>query len=590
MEQPVAQISNDLDTFLDFIYGGLEGYIYMAASAPKGSEEDWEQRFFKWPEQRNKIAPVLANASKTHEIYMCPSVFETPKNGQRENFKCAQVVWADFDGNAPELSTYSAAPSLVVQSSEENNQHVYWKLTEPITASDALEDINQRIYASYQADSSWDAVRLLRPPTTLHHESGNTVSIVHREEIAYELEAFHVLAPPPKKEEPAFQLGTLPTLETVLLQYAIPIDLQGLLGKSKSEVTDRSASLMNAAYSCCQSGMKDVEVFVVLQALATKWGKFEGRKDKEKQLSNIVTRARQKYPDILPEPEPEEETEEAYNPFFIWTYDTLLTAEVEFDWVVEGMLMERGNMLMAGPGGIGKSQIMMDAMKHIACGKDWLHYKIKRPYKIGYLSLEMGIVENQIFMRSQDKNFTDEDRVLINQNLDTLTIGESLPLNVKAGQDILLQLIEERGWEGVFIDSVGSAILGNINNAETVQPFTNFNDKIRNRLGCFLWYIHHTRKSGPGQSGPTSQDDVYGDQYLVNRCTSAYGVLHAKDGLIRVRNFKNRLAAREDDYLIERTKNLGFLEVNSNTATESLNLIDNSGSIEKLNGANGIEL
>lgn len=565
MEPQVSNVDN-LDNFIDFLYEGLEGYVYVAAM-PAGKPEQWKQLFIEYPADADRVKRVIRGTTNVGEVYIGPALYKTPDGGaERSNFKCSNVAWADFDGNAPEWDSLIKHPSMVVQSSKDENQHVYWRLTEPLYDVDTLENINRRIQVNYGADAScWPAVHVLRPPETFNHKRDKSpVKLVHSDSISYDADVFNSLPSLTAEELPQFVLGEVPDLETVILQYAIPPDLQLLLKRSKEEQQarpdGRSHGLMNAAYICCEMGMSDVETFVILKYLDATWEKFSNRKDQDKQLSKIIVKARTKYPDVLPTAQDEDNRGD--NPLLIFDYMSFLETEINVPWVIEGMLMGGGNMLMAGKSGIGKTQISLQWMKHIALGKDYLGHVVVEPMKIGFLSLEMGHPDLQVFMRTQDKDLNDEERALLKQNLDIIPWGEAFPLNLPLWQEQLKVLIEQRGWQGVFIDSIGSAILGNINSQEVVQVFTNFNDHIRKKYGVFLWYIHHTRKAAVGQNGSSSQDDIYGDQYLVNRCTSAYGILPGKGGTIKVRNFKNRLAKIEEDYHLDRTDNLNFIRVN----------------------------
>lgn len=202
-------------------------------------------------------------------------------------------------------------------------------------------------------------------------------------------------------------------------------------------------------------------------------------------------------------------------------------------------------------------------MFHLAAGKNFLHYTIPKPQKINFFSLEMGDIElkhllSTTYATKMIEIFTPEEIILVNQNLKLLPFGESLPLNTQQGQDVFIEYMERDRPDGVFVDSVGSAVLGSINDGSNVQNLTNFNDKVRKRYNCFLWYIHHMRKQSQGNKSYGSGDDVYGDVYLTNRATSVYTMSNAKDGLIRVRNTKQRHSIKEDPYLLERVLNGSF--------------------------------
>ncbi|HEY0750014.1 MAG TPA: hypothetical protein VGD26_02595, partial [Chitinophagaceae bacterium] len=99
---------------------------------------------------------------------------------------------------------------------------------------------------------------------------------------------------------------------------------------------------------------------------------------------------------------------------------------------------------------------------------------------------------------------------------------------------------------------------------EDVQELINFNDRTRKKYGVSFWYIHHMRKSTNGGHQPSTQDDIYGNQYLLNRATSSYGVLRGRDGLIKIKNFKNRLAPTEADFYVKREDNLSFSKIEQN--------------------------
>ena len=91
-----------LDDFIAFLFEGLEGLIYVAAKTLPTGEDDttmeWKQEFFNYPEDITKVKRVIKEVSKTHEIYLAPALFSSPK-ATKENFKVSNVIWADFDLN-----------------------------------------------------------------------------------------------------------------------------------------------------------------------------------------------------------------------------------------------------------------------------------------------------------------------------------------------------------------------------------------------------------------------------------------------------------------------------------------------------------
>lgn len=563
MELVRTEPTSDLDNFIDFLFDGIEGYAYLVARVPfKDDPENWNQEFFEWPAQREFLLSTIRRVNKTYEVYIAPVLYQSNANARRENVKVSNVVWTEFDGNAPDWSDPSkikggiGEPSYRIQSGLPQHEHVYWKMSSPLNSADEIEFITERITHNFEADSSaWDATQVLRPPTTVNHKRGGLVTqVLASSEISYDNSVFNVLDDPPPRLEINWQLGELPDLQSVLLKYALGPNIQRLLKLSREEVKDRSASLMNLAYECCEAGMTDNEVFVVIRSIDAKWKKFADRIDRDKRLAQIVTIARAKNP-----LQASEETEESVSSQFIFPmkYGDILSAEVEIDWVMENFLMERGSLLLTGPSGVGKTQFLLEVMKHMALGKDFLHYKVPEPKKITFLSLEMSLPEVQVFLRAQDTILEPDERALLHENFTAFPVGEAWSLNTAPGQELLLHWLDQIPTDGLFVDSLGSTILGSLTSQETVQVYLNFVDRLRNRLGLFYGAIHHNRKKVHGQTHST-QDDTYGDQYLVARASTVYSMLFGKNGTIRYVNMKQRMAEKEKPMTLIRTDGLHF--------------------------------
>jgi hypothetical protein len=334
----------------------------------------------------------------------------------------------------------------------------------------------------------------------------------------------------------------------------------------KSQVDDRSASLTSMAYTCAESGLSDKEIYVVLSHLATRWEKFNHhtRSSRARQIIGIIEHARIKYPD---------NNFGSLDTVFEFSPIGLLSTDIQVEWAIPGLLMKNGVMVMSGPGGVGKSQISMQFMAHLAMGLPFLDFEIPEPNKITYFSLEMGDIEVKNFLQGMYPIWTElygPDRIeLLNKNWKILPFGEALGLNTSLGQEVFLRWLEHHGSNGVFVDSVGSAIMGNINSAENVQPFTNFNDKVRKRYGCFLWYIHHFRKPPPGTKSSGGADDSYGDVYITNRATTLLTVTRKSEEVLRIRNPKNRHAKELPDFLIKRKEGLFFSKLENDVIGEA---------------------
>lgn len=557
---------NELREFMDFLFEGLEGFMYVVAKQPD-DPDSWDQVFYEYPAQVDLACRAISHYTTTQEIYIAPALFKS-KNAQKENVKVTNVTWCDFDGNTP--SEFDIPPSLVVRSSEPGHEHVYWKLDTPLQDVEQIDDYNRRLCYKYGADNSgWDANQVLRPPTTLNHKRNRLgVGTIYRSNTSINKAIFDDLAPAPEKtvDYALWTKVSLPSINDVIYANRLPPTFRAVFEKPANEVLDRSASLTNMAFICAEANLSDTEIYVVLDHLATRWEKFKHHtpSSRARQLIGIIEHARIKYP-LNAFAELDQVFE--YSPL------QLLQTDIQIEWAIEDLLIKNGSLLLAGPGGVGKSRFSLQFMFHLAMGKDFLHYSIPKPQKTIFFSLEMGDLELKHMLSSMypglQEKYSEAELLLLNQNLKLLPFGEALPLNTQQGQDVMLDYLERYQPDGVFVDSVGSAILGSINEQSNVQGLVNFNDKIRKRYNCFLWYIHHMRKQSPGVKGYGGGDDIYGDIYLTNRATSVYTLTKAKDNNLRVRNTKQRHAFEEDPYLIRRTGDSSFEFVKNETEDDT---------------------
>lgn len=166
----MADAAIELGEFFDYFYGEREGWAYVPL---KHSDLSWTKGFFKWPSQRKgMINYVIKNAAGPSDIYFAPVLFSRT-SPDKKNVLGSQVLWVDFDGNAPVdwPADVAPEPTLIVQSSLTQNQHCYWLLDEVIDDIDLLEDRNRALALALKADTSgWDADQILRPPHTLNQK------------------------------------------------------------------------------------------------------------------------------------------------------------------------------------------------------------------------------------------------------------------------------------------------------------------------------------------------------------------------------------------------------------------------------------
>ncbi|MGH9982401.1 MAG: AAA family ATPase [Nitrososphaeraceae archaeon] len=320
----------------------------------------------------------------------------------------------------------------------------------------------------------------------------------------------------------------------------------------------RSTALMNLGFMFAELNLQNEEILAMLMNADERWGKFVGRSDRMKRLMEIVTIARQKHPfkagdDLQVQPT-------------LMGWRTLLSTTVEIEWAWEGWLQKGGYMLLTGPQGIGKTQLSFYVGSHLALGKDCLGRKVPEPRKIMFLSLEMGLVDLKVFLRLQNDGFSSEELDLLESNLLIFPHGEPLYLSDPAVQSELETAIGDLKLDGVIIDSMGSAAGGDSAKAEVALPLMDWQDRMRQRTGTFMWFVHHHRKGTADNRKPNKLDDVYGHYSLTARATSVFAMWPStisQPNIIEMLPLKVRLSARPDKFHVVRDSNLHFKLISS---------------------------
>jgi hypothetical protein len=167
----------------------------------------------------------------------------------------------------------------------------------------------------------------------------------------------------------------------------------------------------------------------------------------------------------------------------------------------------------------------------------------------------MGWEQLKSFLASITSHLPVELLNILEEQLLVLPLGEGIALNNnEKHQQALEKAIEEHKPDGLMMDSLGTAISGDLGNHATVQPYLDWNDRIRNRYGIFSWVIHHHRKQGSKDiRKPTTVDDVYGDTYITGRASTVYCLWPTKDrSIIEAIPLKTRFAETPQNWFIKR--------------------------------------
>jgi hypothetical protein len=528
------------------MYGAAQGYAYTATKDPDSAS--FHQYFYKWPQERDGLVSHCLAFSETQEVYYSPGLFRKPE-ATKDAFLGTYYVWCEFDGNAPDDLSGLPAPSIKVQSSKSQNQHWYWRLDHFETDRTVVEGISSKIAYHAQADLGiWNANRVLRPPGTLHHESGLQVRILSQQIYPLALEAFGGLPSVPMRLASESDIGEVPAPLTVLMKYNFNEEYRGFFVTKKIEKGKRSSALTKFARHCMELNMSNAEALSLLLNLDERWGKFNKRPDQKARLLGIINYARAQHP-VDPVVQ-----ETAYG-FKVYSYEEFINSEVELEWVIPNLVHANGSVLVSGKPGIGKSQLSLRFAEKIAKGEKFLKWQAA-PKRILFVSMEMPFEELNFIMKAM--KFDEND--LLRENLLISTPGRSVRLADSKKQDELNKIIEEFQPEGIVFDSLGKSINDNMSDDKTIlQTFDYVDGVLRGQYGLFTWFIHHNRKAQVGNPKPNKLDDLYGNQYIGASITTGIGLWKDKPAdPIELSCLKLRMAPEFPSFKIARTRDIDF--------------------------------
>lgn len=541
---------NELDEFLDTIYGEQEGFAYSPVLDP--DSKDFTQYFFEWPKNKQALINHINSKTDTKEVYISPGLFKSA-DAVKDTFKGASVVWTEFDGKIPATFGDAPEPTLRLQSSEPGHEHWYWKLDGFLGNIDMVENVTQRLAYALGADlSCWNANRVLRPPGTIHHESGNRVRVLSSTDRKVSVTDFIGLPNVPVKMLDEGDVRVIPNAAGVVAKYAWNAeDFEFFMTpeiEAGGENGGRSAALAKLGHISMEMGLNNAEALSLLMHADNRWGKYKSRPDRKRRLLGIVNYCRAKHPIEPVKP----------SIFKIYTYAEFMATQLKLEWVVPGLIHKSGLICVAGPAGVGKSQFSLRFMESMAKGKDFLNWEVPNPTKMLFVSMEMQHEEIRYFLDTM--KFQPDDN--LQDNFLMLPIGQSIRLGSKKSQTEIIKMLDEHGPTGIIMDSWGVALGTNLKDEEIIFQTLDFVHAIRKEYGAFVYFIHHPRKSGTSEQRrkPQGTDDLYGNQYFGAALTTAIHMWdEKKDGeAIELDCFKLRLTKNFDPLVITRTSDLNF--------------------------------
>jgi KaiC/GvpD/RAD55 family RecA-like ATPase len=573
-------MSIGLDKFFFDIWGEEEGTVFLAT---KKDDLFKVTRPQVWPAIASSIEPALRKYDIEWDTYYTPGIFkEGSQTKAKENGWRAKCLWVDLDGYKDGSGTPQAAreqlaglgwlpePTYELETSSELANHWYWVLDQYYPA-EVINDYNRRLAYYLNGDTAcWDISHVMRPPTTHNHKEEHkidgvspVVSIVAYRGTEYNISEFDKLPSVKDAVTENIQLGEIPSMTEVFMHYPWDKEHTEIVGRSKEHFWDEEAqefksrgnAMVRLAYFGAEIGMPDEYIFAVLASVELKWGKFEGRRDRKARLIEMIMKARKKYPAALITGI-QEETIAEIRP--VYGFRSFLKSEYKFDWIYEGFIPKNTiNFISAAPGA-GKSRFIMQLMKCLALGEDFLHYKLVdgKPRKVMMFSLEMGGPILKKFAESLEEAIapTEEQMDILEENFKLIPQGEVLALSTPEGEAFFKAMLDEYKPEIVFIDAMGSLDHDELKEA-VAKSIMNTLKKYLNSHGVTFYLVHHNKKADTAtMNKPPTLNSFYGNTYGATDAASIVSLWknpNSSADYVELHELKTRIGIAPDPIILD---------------------------------------
>ena len=372
------------------------------------------------------------------------------------------------------------------------------------------------------------------------------------------------------------KVDQLPSLEEVKTLASWTSDMLEKFNKDQDWFTgedkhDRSAALSELAYFGAERGWTDDQIATVLYDADDRWGKYKGRRNRDRLLLDLINRARSKHGYNAPENVDLSKLIASANQTaqivgeseskLVYGFQDFVESEFKVEWVLDQLLAQGGFGLVVAHPGVGKTQFCIAMGAHLALGMDnFLQWENKGGQKkVLFLSLEMGAAPLNLFMGIIGKGYTNKLRM--NRNFLVAPLGTPIPLDTKEGQAFLDNLMDEYMPDILIIDSLQKVMSKELTDEQGVKNLIHYFARLRNKYGCSLVVVHHNRKK-PNETAKkhiTELSDVYGSTYIATDVDFVLSLQPEDTGLLTVRSLKNRLGKMTEPFEIVRDdKTLGF--------------------------------
>lgn len=376
------------------------------------------------------------------------------------------------------------------------------------------------------------------------------------------------------KVQVGLQIATaeLPTMDEVKTLAKWTTEMHDRFGRSADwfgpETGDRSSAYGAFAYLAAENGWSDEQLMTALYDMDDRWGKYVGRRDRDKRLVDFVNRARVKigynpvdidlsglYTSTVPDPVLLTDTEHK----LVYGFQDFLDSDFHIDWILEGLLPMGGFGLIVAHPGVGKTTLAIQIGAHLALG--WEHFlkwpNIGGKKKVMLLSLEMGPNPLHLFLSQIAELYP--DRETLQRNFLVYPHGESLALDTPEGQAFMNALMDEFQPDVLIIDSLQKISSRELTDEQAVKNLVHYLGALRKKYNTALLVVHHNRKKpNDAQKKSVEISDVYGSTYIAADVDFIMNMHKLSTDLVAVTMLKTRLGPDFEPFEIVRGPHMSF--------------------------------
>jgi 5S rRNA maturation endonuclease (ribonuclease M5) len=220
---------------------------------------------------------------------------------------------------------------------------------------------------------------------------------------------------------------------------------------------------------------------------------FTSGKDAAEALANGGTIA--ELQEVEFEPEPAADRDSDLDSFAL-SLDEFIAARSELPAALIGeaddvLLPAAGLLILGGKGGKGKTTLVLDAVFHLASGRDWLDFRVPRPLRVLVIENEGPREMFRRKLEAKRRSWPHEiDGALF---VYTLYWG-ALDLRDDARRRQLREYVEQNDIDLVVGDPLDSCGLEGVGSPEDTRRFMELAKDVGLHRTVAFWFLHHPRK------------------------------------------------------------------------------------------------